>query len=186
MGFLHHDVCAICYLLLCFTFHILQFLYGFCNDLSISYLPGGFFQLLPVRLRIKWIRGSFVVLKGMAVVQLLKHDLFQTRDVREYHFPAPCMELAQPFHVCAYLAVDGMLYRNRIIVSGMYVVKIIFCDREHVLQEEGGAFSVKFSKDNSEASAVFFACLSWMALNLSTRLLNGTIQSREVFSSFRQ
>lgn len=87
----------------------------------------------------------------------LMHGIPESRCLH-YHFPAPCMELAQPFHVCAYLAVDGMLYRNRIIVSGMYVVKIIFCDREHVLQEESGAFSVKFSKDNSEASAVFF-CL---------------------------
>ena len=32
MGFLHHDVCAICYLLLCFTFHVLQFLYGLNNN----------------------------------------------------------------------------------------------------------------------------------------------------------
>lgn len=31
----------------------------------------------------------------------------------------------------------------------------------------------------------FFACLSWITLNLSTRLLNGTIQSRESLFIFQ-
>ena len=65
------------------------------------------------------------------------------------------MELAQPFHVCIYLAVDGVLYWNWIIASGMYVVKIMLSDGKHVLQKKGGIFSVKFSKDNGEASAIF-------------------------------
>ena len=69
------------------------------------------------------------------------------------------MELAQPFHVRAYLAVDGVLYRDWVIVPGMYVVKIAFSDGEHVLQEESGAFPVKLSKDNGEASAIFFGLL---------------------------
>ena len=80
--------------------------------------------------------------------------LFKRRDLNSASF----MELAQPFHVCIYLTVDGMFYRDWIIVPGMYVVQIVFSDREHVLQEKGGAFPVKFPKDNGEASAIFL-CL---------------------------
>ena len=48
-----------------------------------------------------------------------------------------------------------MLYRHRIVIAGMYVIQIVFSDREHILKEKCGFPSVKFAEDNGKAPAVF-------------------------------
>ena len=65
------------------------------------------------------------------------------------------MKLAESFHVGADLSVDGMLYWHGIVVAGMYVIQIVFSDREHILEEKCGFPTVKLTEDNGEAPAVF-------------------------------
>ena len=96
------------------------------------------------------------------------------------------MELSDSLYVRAYFAMDGMPDWNRVTVPGMYMIQIIFRDREHVLEQESGTPAIKLSEDDGEAAAVFLDLFVMEGLNLSTRLLKGTIQRREVFSSFAQ
>nr|WP_289499921.1 hypothetical protein [Faecalibaculum rodentium] len=44
---------------------------------------------------------------------------------------------------------------NRVTVPGMYMIQIIFRDREHVLEQESGTPAIKLSEDDGEAAAVF-------------------------------
>ena len=47
------------------------------------------------------------------------------------------MKLPELFHICADCPMDRMFYGDRVVITGMYVVEIVFCYRKHVLQQKG-------------------------------------------------
>lgn len=47
---------------------------------------------------------------------------------------SPGMELAKPLHISVDFFVDRVFYGDGIVVAGVYMIKIIFSDREHVLE----------------------------------------------------
>ena len=65
------------------------------------------------------------------------------------------MKLTESFHVGADFSVYGMLHRNGIVVAGMYMIKIILPDREHILKEKCDFPPIKLTEDNSEAATIF-------------------------------
>ena len=52
---------------------------------------------------------------------------------KELEIPLFCRwnEVDEFFHTCCYFPVNGMLNRNRIIISSMYMVKIVLSEWNH-------------------------------------------------------
>lgn len=89
------------------------------------------------------------------VIKFCKHDLFQTSDIWKHNFFASCMKLTKPFHVSADFFVDGVFYWYGIVIAGMYMIQIVLPDWKHILKEKCSFTPIKFTKNNSEASAIF-------------------------------
>ena len=74
-----------------------------------------------------------------------KQNLFKAVNIWKYHLFASGMKLTNFFHTCCHFFMNGMLNWNRIVVSCMYMVKIVVPDWEHILEKKSGFFSVKFT-----------------------------------------
>ena len=87
----------------------------------------------------------FVKLFGCVIFYFCKHNLLKSVNIWKYHFFASGMKLTNFFHTCCYFIVNGMLNRNRIIISSMYMVKIVISDWKHILEKKSSFFSIKFT-----------------------------------------
>ena len=75
----------------------------------------------------------FVKLIDCVIFYFCKHNLLESVDIWKYNFFASGMKLTNSLHTCCHFFLNRMFNRHRIIISSMYMVKIITSDRKHIL-----------------------------------------------------
>ena len=90
-------------------------------------------------------RKIFVKLIGCVIFYFCKHNLLKSVNIWKYNFFASGMKLTNFLHTGCHFFVNRMFNRNRIIISSMYMVKIIISDWKHILEKKSSFFSIKFT-----------------------------------------